>query len=69
MCRSSRCHRAALRCERRRCEPWVLGHREAMPWFDARYRGYGYNKIQHLAVLGETKYNFVVLHDSYCVHR
>ncbi len=47
----------------------MLGHREAMPWFDARYRGYGYNKIQHLAVLGETKYNFVVLHDSYCVHR
>jgi hypothetical protein len=28
-----------------RFEPWIVGPRMLLPWHDARYMGYGYNKV------------------------
>lgn len=32
-------------------EPYVLAARRFVPWYDERFRGYGRDKIQHLAHL------------------
>jgi len=52
-----------------RFEPWVIVHRHLAPWHDARFRGYGYNKIQHIAHLNATGFRFLVHPSGFIVHR
>ncbi len=40
-----------------------------MPWHDARYRGFGFNKMQHVNNLKLEGFKFRVLHDVYTIHR
>ena len=39
------------------------------PWHDTRFRGYGQNKIVHIAHMNATGFQFVVLSNSYLIHR
>ncbi|GLC73391.1 hypothetical protein PLESTF_001370300 [Pleodorina starrii] len=46
-------------------EPWFIGARLALPEYDARFRGYSWNKVinvQHMAALG---FSFHVLPDAW----
>lgn len=52
-----------------RYEPWIVVDRRAVPWHDVRFRGYGNNKIQHIAHINASGYSFKVLGNSYIVHR
>lgn len=44
-------------------------HRLLAPWYDARFRGYGFNKIEHTAHLNATGFKFVVHPTGFIVHR
>ena len=44
-------------------------HRQHTPWFDARFRGYGRNKIMYAAALNSSGFSFVVDPDTFVVHR
>ena len=44
-----------------RYEPWVICDRLLVPWYDARFRGYGQNKIVHLEHMNWTGYRWVCL--------
>lgn len=52
-----------------RYEPWVVVDRAAAPFFDARFRGYGQNKIIHLEHLNWTGYTFAVHPTAFLIHR
>ena len=41
-----------------RYEPWVICNRLLVPWYDARFRGYGQNKIVHLENMNWTGYRW-----------
>lgn len=56
-------------CCLRRYEPWGIVHRQHTPWFDARFRGYGRNKIMYAAALNSSGFSFVVDPDTFVVHR
>lgn len=43
--------------------------RLSTPWYDARFRGYGQNKIIHLESLNVSGYTFQVHPDAFLVHR
>ncbi|KAJ9508090.1 hypothetical protein QJQ45_021437 [Haematococcus lacustris] len=53
-----------------RYEPWYIVDRSLNPWYDARFRGYGWNKQQQItaAVLG-SKLSLMVHPAAYVVHR
>ena len=55
-----------LRC---RYEPWGLVSRLLTPWFDARFRGYGRNKIMYSAALNSSGFAFVIDPDAFVIHR
>ncbi len=40
-----------------------------MPWHDARYRGYGLDKVQFVMDVAAHGYAFRVMHDSFAIHR
>lgn len=42
-----------------RYEPWVVADRLLVPWYDARFRGYGQNKIVHLEHLNSSGFRWV----------
>lgn len=47
-------------------EPWFLSHRLTTRWFDARYRGYGKNKIVQVSViLYMQRWHYVYHHVRY----
>lgn len=52
-----------------RYEPWVICDRMDVPWHDVRFRGYGQNKIVHVASMNASGYKFVVHSQSFIVHR
>ncbi|GFH15330.1 uncharacterized protein HaLaN_11537 [Haematococcus lacustris] len=50
-------------------EPWFITHWAAMPWFDTNFRGYGLNKIVHVASLNFYNVTFQVHPNAWLVHR
>ena len=50
-------------------EPWFALARGRNPWYDARFRGYGWNKVTHVARLAAIGFQFRVLPSGYLVHR
>eukprot|EP00877_Chromochloris_zofingiensis_P009647 jgi/Chrzof1/4936/Cz15g05070.t1 len=50
-------------------EPWFITHRYLNNWYDARFRGYGWNKISHVHQTNETGFSFLVHPESFIVHR
>ena len=52
-----------------RYEPWTIVDRKVAPWHDTRFRGYGQNKIVHIAHMNATGFQFVVLSNAYIMHR
>ncbi|KAL6763415.1 glycosyl-transferase for dystroglycan-domain-containing protein [Haematococcus lacustris] len=52
-----------------RYEPWVIVDRKVAPWHDVRFRGYGQNKIQHIAHINASGFQFVVMPRTYIIHR
>ncbi|GFH20543.1 glycosyltransferase-like protein LARGE2, partial [Haematococcus lacustris] len=51
-------------------EPWFIVDRRLNPWYDARFRGYGYNKQEQVTAAAHA-YNltFLVHPAAYVVHR
>lgn len=52
-----------------RYEPWVIGDRFAVKWYDYRFRGYGQNKIVHLEHLNQSRFRFIVSPSAWLIHR
>ncbi|KAG1666443.1 hypothetical protein FOA52_015113 [Chlamydomonas sp. UWO 241] len=53
-----------------RYEPWTIVDRVVAPWHDARFRGYGQNKIVHVAAMNASGFEFmVVAGEAFIVHR
>ncbi|KAG2443117.1 hypothetical protein HYH02_009530 [Chlamydomonas schloesseri] len=52
-----------------RYEPWVFVDRLGSSWADARFRGYGKNKIVHVRTLAYEGYDLVVHPGAFLVHR
>jgi hypothetical protein len=52
-----------------RYEPWTIVDATKAPWHDARFRGYGNNKIVHVAHMNSSGFRFNVLPQSFIVHR
>jgi len=54
---------------KRMYEPWYIGHVDVTPFHDVNFRGYGLNKIAHVASLNYYGYTFVVNSKVWLVHR
>jgi hypothetical protein len=52
-----------------RYEPWVIASRRDIPWHDVRFRGYGQNKIVHVAHVNASGFDFVVHPTAFIIHR
>ncbi|KAG2428016.1 hypothetical protein HXX76_012002 [Chlamydomonas incerta] len=52
-----------------RYEPWVFVDRLGSSWADARFRGYGKNKIVHVRTLAYEGYDLMVHPGAFLVHR
>jgi hypothetical protein len=50
-------------------EPWFLVGRARNPWYDSRFRGYGWNKVTHVAHAAAAGFEFRVLPSGWVVHR
>jgi hypothetical protein len=50
-------------------EPWFIGHVDQLPFHDALFRGYGLNKIAHVASLNYYNYSFFVHPAAWLIHR
>jgi len=50
-------------------EPFILMSRSKVPWFDERFRGYGWDKIIHIHHLAKSGFQFVVHPSAWVVHR
>lgn len=50
-------------------EPFVVVSRLHVPWFDERFRGYGWDKISHVYQMAYGKFNFTVHGQAFVVHR
>uniref|UniRef100_A0A7R9VDG8 Glycosyltransferase-like protein LARGE2 n=1 Tax=Chlamydomonas euryale TaxID=1486919 RepID=A0A7R9VDG8_9CHLO len=53
----------------REFEPWFIGGRHSLQWFDFRYRGYGKNKISMVAAVAASGSPFYVHPTGFLVHR
>ena len=52
-----------------RYEPWIVANRKDVPWHDVRFRGYGQNKIVHVAHTHALGFHFVVHPSAFIIHR
>ncbi|GIL63326.1 hypothetical protein Vafri_17410 [Volvox africanus] len=52
-----------------RYEPWVFVDRLSSSWSDARFRGYGKNKISHIRTLAYDGYELRVHPSAFLIHR
>ncbi|EFJ50228.1 hypothetical protein VOLCADRAFT_89141 [Volvox carteri f. nagariensis] len=50
-------------------EPWFIGARMALPAYDARFRGYSWNKVTNVRHVAALRFSFWVITDSWLVHR
>ncbi|KAG1674745.1 hypothetical protein FOA52_013581 [Chlamydomonas sp. UWO 241] len=50
------------------CEPWMIADRSHLPQWDVRYRGYGWNKVSHVAHVNETFAGMKVFPGLFMVH-
>jgi glycosyltransferase-like protein LARGE len=50
-------------------EPYILASRRHVPWYDERFFGYGYNKIEHLTHMWSLGVRWVVHPSAYVVHQ
>ena len=50
-------------------EPFILMSRMHVPWFDERFRGYGWDKILHIYHLAKAGFKFVAHPSAWVVHR
>lgn len=50
-------------------EPFVMVSRLHVPWFDERFRGYGWDKISHVYQMAYARFNFTVHGQAFVVHR
>lgn len=50
-------------------EPFILMSRMHVPWFDERFRGYGWDKILHIYHLAKQGFKFVAHPSAWVVHR
>ncbi|EFJ52225.1 hypothetical protein VOLCADRAFT_103232 [Volvox carteri f. nagariensis] len=50
-------------------EPWYLSWRWDTPWFDFRYRGYGYNKCIQALAMNSTGAKWQVSPHGFVIHR
>ena len=50
-------------------EPWIIVNRKSVPWHDVRFRGYGQNKIVHVAHTNASGFSFVVHPSAFIIHR
>ena len=41
-------------------EPYFLASNKILPYYDIRFRGYGYNKVVHALLLAKQKFKFNV---------
>lgn len=49
-------------------EPYLLLHRDHLPWYDERFRGYGWDKVVHTFHLANLGLEFVVHPTAFLVH-
>ena len=49
-------------------EPYFIASNVQTPYYDPRFRGYGYNKVVHAYQLAKQKFKFKVLSDTFLVH-
>lgn len=52
-----------------RYEPWVMVDRVESPWHDARFRGYGADKVSYITTLHHANFTFLVHPDVWMIHR
>eukprot|EP00798_Chlamydomonas_sp_ICE-L_P015620 gene15620-21724_t len=50
-------------------EPWFMADRMSSLWYDVRYRGYGKNKIVHVAATHSAGFSFHIHPAGFLVHR
>lgn len=50
-------------------EPFILMSRLHVPWFDERFRGYGWDKIVHIYHLAKSGFHFMAFPSGWVVHR
>ncbi len=49
-------------------EPYIIADKEALPLWDERFVGYGFDKVQHIAELHFAGFKFMVLPEVYVIH-
>ncbi|KAK9823334.1 hypothetical protein WJX72_002012 [[Myrmecia] bisecta] len=50
-------------------EPYILVSRKYMPWYDERFRGYGWDKVMQIYQLDSMNFHFIVHPKAFVVHR
>lgn len=49
-------------------EPYILVHKKNLPEYDARFVGFGWNKVSHIMQLFANGYQFIVLPNAFIIH-